>query len=65
MRTKCTFHTDWQFTKPGAAPVAVTLPHTWNALPPATATLRKMSECPKPSSARWKNAAAIPTEAGG
>ena len=31
MRTKCTFHTDWQFTKPGAAPVAVTLPHTWNA----------------------------------
>ena len=31
MRTKCTFNTDWQFTKPGAAPVAVTLPHTWNA----------------------------------
>ena len=31
MRTKCTFNTDWQFTKPGAASVAVTLPHTWNA----------------------------------
>ena len=31
MRTKCTFNIDWQFTKPGAAPVAVTLPHTWNA----------------------------------
>lgn len=31
MRTKYTFNTDWQFTKPGAAPQAVTLPHTWNA----------------------------------
>ena len=31
MRTKCTFNTDWQFTKPGNAPLTVTLPHTWNA----------------------------------
>ena len=31
MRTKCTFNTDWQFTKPGVTPQAVTLPHTWNA----------------------------------
>ena len=31
MRTKYTFNTDWQFAKPGAAPQAVTLPHTWNA----------------------------------
>lgn len=31
MRTKYTFNTGWQFAKPGAAPAAVTLPHTWNA----------------------------------
>ena len=31
MRTKDSFNTDWQFTKPGTAPQAVTLPHTWNA----------------------------------
>ena len=31
MRTQYMFNSDWQFTKPGAAPQAVTLPHTWNA----------------------------------
>ena len=31
MRTKSTFNTGWQFAQPGAAPQAVTLPHTWNA----------------------------------
>ena len=31
MRIKDTFNTGWQFSRPGAAPVAVTLPHTWNA----------------------------------
>ena len=31
MRSTLNFNSHWQFTKPGAAPVAVTLPHTWNA----------------------------------
>ena len=31
MRNTLNFNSHWQFTKPGAAPVAVTLPHTWNA----------------------------------
>ena len=31
MRTKYTFNTDWQFTKPGEPPQVVALPHTWNA----------------------------------
>ena len=30
MRSTLNFNSHWQFTKPGAAPVAVTLPHTWN-----------------------------------
>ena len=32
MRSTLNFNSHWQFTKPGAAPVAVTLPHTWNAI---------------------------------
>ena len=31
MRSTLNFNSHWQFTKPGAPPVAVTLPHTWNA----------------------------------
>ena len=31
MRSTLNFNSHWQFTKPGTAPVAVTLPHTWNA----------------------------------
>ena len=31
MRSTLNFNSHWQFTKPGAAPVAVPLPHTWNA----------------------------------
>ena len=31
MRTIYSFNTDWMFAKPGEEPVAVTLPHTWNA----------------------------------
>ncbi len=31
MRIIGNFNADWQFTKPGAAPQSVTLPHTWNA----------------------------------
>ena len=32
MRSTLNFNSHWQFTKPGTAPVAVTLPHTWNAV---------------------------------
>ena len=31
MRRTLNYNSHWQFTKPGATPVAVTLPHTWNA----------------------------------
>ncbi len=31
MRQKITFNENWTFTKPGEAPQAVDLPHTWNA----------------------------------
>ena len=31
MRKILNFNDDWYFTKPGCAPEAVTLPHTWNA----------------------------------
>lgn len=31
MRRKINFNADWQFAKPGKAPTAVVLPHTWNA----------------------------------
>ena len=31
MRRKINFNADWQFAKPGKAPTAVALPHTWNA----------------------------------
>ncbi len=31
MRAVLNFNADWVFTKPGCAPEAVTLPHTWNA----------------------------------
>ncbi len=32
MRTILNFNGNWIFTKPGCAPEAVTLPHTWNAV---------------------------------
>ena len=32
MRKQVSFNDDWRFHKPGEQPVAVTLPHTWNAV---------------------------------